>query len=1070
MKTTLTLLTALLLAPLAALHAADQTGVSFRTSDVDLQRLYDTAESKVAENVVQFTPKMKVLVEGGGYRNAWLETQPMGGEMYAKRNLEVALNNQLVFLLGQRNDGRLPGMVIAGANARKTGRDKQPPEAMIWMPEHDILADFEMFQGYCFPDPAWRMYFWTGKDREYLRRLYAALEKHDAYLWRTRDSNGDGLLETWCVFDTGEDHSSRLLTRNVPTRWPFDFPPGGPGMPDPQEPANFQKYWLELHRDKLPPPTREQVMAPFASMDVMAYSFEGRATLAKIARELGNGREAFWQRQAEEVRQRLIKGLWEKARQACFDRNRTGKRLPELVHNNLRCMWYGIFTQEMADAFIKHHLLNPAEFWTPAPLVSIAANEPLYQNAPGNNWSGQPQGLTYQRAIRALENYGHYAEVTLIGQKLLPVLIRNGCTFPQQLDAVTGAPSGPKPDGYGPMILAALEYFSRMHGIHLDVANAQVWWSALDGADFTCTQRWGDRTWTLTATNDRFTASLNGKELFSCTRGVRVVTDLDGNVREVIGIAPASRAVVLQYAGASRELTVQPNQVWRPDARPVLLRASPFDDPRQKQAAQAAADTRRFAAPVKAGETRDGAAFACDFDMDLAAVQGTTPADVRVSLGVSVTGAGAGTTLKLFSVEDGGKAERFLTETTLAAGKGVALFVLPEIFFPLAKTGRMALRVRQMPVPDMSVEIEEGGTATMHFTINERCPSWSLDEILAPIWEASRILNETGLPVSEAGEPASTRLLFRPAGPVTVRDYALDKTYREGADYVVEGNTLRLTKGSSIPFLTRAQLFPDNTNAVPGIQRTHLGGLIAFGEGTFFTDRQLAISYTPADTWGGPVAADGTGRLKRTRQLLKEGKPVKIALFGDSISTGASASGRGGRPPYVPGWGELLMRGLRETSKSLITFVNPSKGGGSAAWGLKVAPSSLAPEKPDLCILGFGMNDGRATPVATYIENLRHIMALVRAEKPETEFILVASMMPNPDWRSLSPMDGYLAALKKLETDTVAVADVWSVSEHLLKTKRYCDLSANHVNHPSDFIVRVYAQVVMALLGPLEKQ
>lgn len=579
-----TLIAALLLAPLADLYAAEMTGVTFRTTEAELLRLYDAAEAKAAENIVQFTPKMKALVEGGGYGNVWIETQPMGGEMYAKRNIEVALNNQLFFMQAQRADGRLPGMVISGDTARQPGFDKQPPEGMVWMPEQDLLADFEMFQGYCFPDPAWRIYFWIGKDRAYLTRLYTALEKHDAYLWRTRDSNGDGLLETWCVWDTGEDHSSRLLTRNAPTRWPFDFPPVGEQMPDPSDPLNFKRYWIEHNIDKLPPHTREQVRVPFASMDVMAYSYQGRATLAKIARELGNGREAFWQRQSEEVRQRLVKGLWEPARSACFDRDRTGKRLAELVHNNLRCMWYGVFTQEMADAFIKQHLLNPAEFWTPVPLVSIAISEPLYQNAPGNNWSGQPQGLTFQRAVRALENYGHYAEVSLLGQKFLPVLIRNGCTFPQQLDAVTGAPSGPKPDGYGPMILAALEYISRMHGVHLDVEQDRVWWSALrgSGGDFTYTQRWGGRAWTLTATKDRFTASLNGRESFSCTRGVRVVTDLDGSVREVVGIAPEPQTVALQIAGGRLELIVKPNQVWRLDAtKPVLHRAVPFDYPYQ---------------------------------------------------------------------------------------------------------------------------------------------------------------------------------------------------------------------------------------------------------------------------------------------------------------------------------------------------------------------------------------------------------------------------------------------------------------------------------------------------------
>ena len=585
-STVVALITALLPMPLAA-DAATPTGVSFQTSDADLQRLFDAAEAKAAANIVQFTPTMKALVEGGGYRNVWIETQPMGGEMYAKRNLEVALNNQLLFLLGQRADGRLPGMVVSGDTALKYGWDKKPPEGFVWLPEYGVAADFEMFQGYCFPDPAWRMYFWANKDRHYLHKLYRALEAHDAYLWRTRDSNGDGLLETWCTWDTGEDHSSRLLTRNAPSRWPFDFPPVGERLPDPQVPANFRRYWIEHNHDKLPPPTREQVMVPFASMDVMAYSFEGRATLAKIARELSNGREEFWRQRAEQVRQRLIQGLWDPSRHACFDRDRTGKRLDELIHNNLRCMWYGIFTQEMADAFIRHHLLNPAEFWTPVPLPSIAVNQSLYRNTEGNSWSGQPQGLTYQRAIRALENYGHHAEVSLLGQKLFPVLIRNDDKFSQQLDPQTGKPSGPKDDGYGPMILAALEYFSRMHGICLDVAEDQVWWSALGGADFTYTQRWGDRRWTLTAKKDRFTASVNGRDIFSCTRSVRVVTDLAGNVREIVGIAREPQIVVLQMAAVHLSLTVQPNQVWRLDAtKSVLAHAAPFDYPYQDKRAR----------------------------------------------------------------------------------------------------------------------------------------------------------------------------------------------------------------------------------------------------------------------------------------------------------------------------------------------------------------------------------------------------------------------------------------------------------------------------------------------------
>ena len=409
------LLTALLAGAWMPLVAAPLTGVTFQTGDRDLQKLYDLAEARAASNIVQFTSAMKVLVEGGGYGNVWIETQPMGGEMYAKRNIEVGLNNQRIFIQGQRADGRLPGMIVSGETARKKGQHKHPPEGMIWMPVPGILADFEMFQGYCFPEPAWKMYFWTGKDRKYLAELYQALERHDAYLWRTRDYNGDGLLETWCVWDTGEDSSTRLLSRNVPTRWPFDFAPVGDRMPDPQVPENFNRYW----GDQLPPPTREEVLAPIASMDIMSYSYSGRATLAKIAGELGNGRDDYWRQQAEDVRQRLIKGLWNPARHACFDRDRTGRPMPELTHNNLRAMYFGVFTQEMANEFIRYHLLNPDEFWTPLPLPSIAIHEPLYRNIPNNDWSGQPQGLTYQRAIQALENYSHYAEVSLLGEKSL---------------------------------------------------------------------------------------------------------------------------------------------------------------------------------------------------------------------------------------------------------------------------------------------------------------------------------------------------------------------------------------------------------------------------------------------------------------------------------------------------------------------------------------------------------------------------------------------------------------------------------------------------------------------------
>lgn len=48
------------------------------------------------------------------------------------------------------------------------------------------------------------------------------------------------------------------------------------------------------------------------------------------------------------------------------------------------------------------------------------------------------RGLTYQRAIIALERYGYEPLVTKLGRKLLDAIIRGGYVFTQQFDPFTG--------------------------------------------------------------------------------------------------------------------------------------------------------------------------------------------------------------------------------------------------------------------------------------------------------------------------------------------------------------------------------------------------------------------------------------------------------------------------------------------------------------------------------------------------------------------------------------------------------------------------------------------------------
>ena len=465
-----------------------ETSVFFRTEDEKLQRVYDAAEEKCRFNLKDFGGDT-VLVEGGGYEKIWLETQPMGGEMYALRSLEAARNNITLFMRHQRADGRLPGSIqcIGGK----------------------VEPQFNKYQGFCFPFPALNLYYLIGKDRDYLAELKESLIRFDRCLWNTRHVSGDGLLSSFCVYDTGEDLALRY--GDAPCWWEGDEPPEG-----------YQ-------------------VVPMASMDVTSWSFAARRTVAEICRLQGDRSADAWERKARMVADALRRRLWDRKRGALYDRDRTGKTVDILCHNTLRCMYWGSISRGMAARFVKEHLLNPAEFRTPFPLPSVAVNDPAFRNAPENNWSGQPEGLTYQRAILALERYGYNRLVTGLGRKLIDAVYANGCRFTQQYDPFTGKASLVRmsdhqpaeegggeavQDAYGPTMLACLEYIAHHYGIHPHLG--QVWFSLGSGAPYAYEAAFCDHHYAIRSDGQRAEIRVDGKMLGSWKCGRRVITDENG--------------------------------------------------------------------------------------------------------------------------------------------------------------------------------------------------------------------------------------------------------------------------------------------------------------------------------------------------------------------------------------------------------------------------------------------------------------------------------------------------------------------------------------------------------------
>jgi len=163
---------------------------------------------------------------------------------------------------------------------------------MAWVTGPDIVADYEMFQGYCFPAPAWEMYFWADKDRDYLRQLYATLEAHDAYLWADPRLRRRWHFRNVVHVGTQARIIVRVCSRATRRRaGRLISRPRATGCQTRRIPAISNVTGSNPSAINCRHRRASRCSLPFASMDVMSYSYSGRATLARIARELGNGRE-----------------------------------------------------------------------------------------------------------------------------------------------------------------------------------------------------------------------------------------------------------------------------------------------------------------------------------------------------------------------------------------------------------------------------------------------------------------------------------------------------------------------------------------------------------------------------------------------------------------------------------------------------------------------------------------------------------------------------------------------------------------------------------------------------------
>lgn len=477
-------------------------GVAFSSSNPLLQRVFDGITQANRKNEDRMKDGRRVLVEGDIWRGIWLETQPLGGSMYGKFDLEIARNNLEVVIDGQLANGMLPHL---------THLDGTQWNGAVGF---NAVAQYGLDAYYLFK-----------KDPAFLDKLENALTRYDAFLWKTRDRNGNGVLEAYGTTDTGEDGQAGNR---------YDLPRDSDG-----------KRFVE-------------------SVSVTADSYANRAVLAQIAAIQGDeAKRAVWQTKADDLQKRAKEYFWIEDRKAAFDRNSQGEILPTLNQLNIRAMAQGLFNQQMAEDFVRCHLMNPEEFFTPYPIPSTAINDPKFINVEKSteyaSWAGPSQGLTLQRSVKALENYGFYVEIGQIGERLLKRIGQEPVRFPVQFNPVTGDTVA-RAGVYGPMVLASMEFLSRMYGVY--VFREAVVWNGLPGGNLEYKQTWHQNEYRLVNRNERVSGYLNGNKLFEVPVGLRVETDYEGNVKRIAGLAPqrVSGSLLLGKSEVA-DFAIDPNQV-----------------------------------------------------------------------------------------------------------------------------------------------------------------------------------------------------------------------------------------------------------------------------------------------------------------------------------------------------------------------------------------------------------------------------------------------------------------------------------------------------------------------------
>lgn len=375
---------------------------------------------------------------------------------------------------------------------------------------------------------------------------------------------------------------------------------------------------------------------------------------------------------------------------------------------------------------------------------------------------------------------------------------------------------------------------------------------------------------------------------------------------------------------------------------------------------------------------------------------------------------------------------------------------------------------------------------------------YDLETYMTPIWDGRVVHNET---VMFLGMDDKVSLLFDADEIISVRSYDLKTEYVQGIDYDYVDGKLVLLEGTNIPCMDKSEYYTSDAqysalvtkgNAEPGAT----GVYTYWGEGDTMTKWQIAVTYKHSQLWDGYAVECHSDKYQALIQKMQNGEDVTFIFYGDSITYGANSSFMIGVEPYAPTWPLLFTQYIAKQygytvryiqnefatapvptedtiygTNGTITYYNPSVGGWSVEQGYQNVENyvNAAIDKYgcDLFTVAFGMNNA-ALSAGKFVQYTEGIIERVQKVAPETDVVMVSTMVPNPE-----ATNGWYGNQEQFEAEMLASADAYydngtncsvvcmtSMSLSVLENKRFRDYTGNNINHPNDFMSRLYAQVM----------